>query len=146
MKIKRATDVKRSDFEVFLKRNDTEIDEAQFQQPTSYVIEEHGTIISWFQIESLHHRRLWLKKMLIVQEEAMKLPNVLQSILQFANERQVQKLYVNSKQLVTDLLFSSFSFTLQTREELEPFQLTKEGNWWYYSFVEERITEMAFLK
>src|SRR5699024_10538641 len=102
MKIKRATDVKRSDFEVFLKRNDTEIDEAQFQQPTSYVIEEHGTIISWFQIESLHHRRLWLKKMLIVQEEAMKLPNVFQSFCQLATEPQDKKYTVIINNLVTN--------------------------------------------
>lgn len=136
MEIKRAIDVNKSSFYAFISQYDACTDEVQFTRGMSYVVEEEGRVLSWFQLEPLQPHCFWLKKMFILQEEALKLPEMLHVILQFSKEKGADKLYANSKQLVTDLLFRSFSFTLQASEELEAFQLSEEGNWWCYSFQE----------
>lgn len=138
MKLVKATAVNKADLHSFITQHEHIAIPRNFNEKTSYVIEENGLIISWFQIEFIDEKNVWLKKLFIVQHEALKLPDVLHTIIQFAHENDISTLYVHSKQLVTDLLLSSFSFTLQSYEQLQPFQLAKRGSWWLYSLSHNR--------
>jgi len=133
MKLFKATAISKDDLNSFIAQHEELAIPRNFNEKTSYVIEENGSLISWFQLEFVAKNDVWLKKLFIIQNEALKLPTVLHAIINFANENNVLTLYVHSKQPVTDLLLSSFSFTLQTYEQLQPFQLMKEGRWWLYS-------------
>lgn len=138
MELKKATAVNQDKLHSFFAHHEPLQTVHDINEHTSYVIEQDGSIISWFQIDYLNHDDLWLKKLFIVQSEALKLPDVLQTIVKFANRNKVTTIYVHSKQPVTDLLLSSFSFTLQPSQRLQPFQLAKRGNWWSYTFSDER--------
>lgn len=133
MKLLKATAVNKNDLQSFITQHAHLAIPQNFNEKTSYVIEENGSIISWFQLEFVAEKDVWLKKMFIVQNEALKLPDALQTIIQFANESNLATIFVHSKQLVTDLLLSSFSFTLLRYEQLQPFQLARQGSWWVYS-------------
>lgn len=133
MKLIKATAVNKNDLQSFIAQHEHLAIPQNFNEKTSYVIEENGSIISWFQLEFVAEKDVWLKKMFIVQNEALKLPDVLQTIIQFASESNLATISVHSKQLVTNLLLSSFSFTLLRYEQLQPFQLERQGSWWLYS-------------
>jgi len=137
MQLKKATAVKEVDLQSFIASNEDWLILHDINEPTSYVIEEAGTIISWFQIEPLTEDEVWLKKLFIVKNEALKLPAVLQTIIRFVAEKEAATIYVHSKQIVTDLLLSSFSFSLQSPEHLQAFQDMGEGNWWYAQIDQE---------
>lgn len=132
MKLKKATAVNQADLHSFMAHHEHFETPHNFNEKTSYVIENQGAIISWFQLELLDDDTAWLKKLFIVQNEALKLPIVLQTIIQYVSEYELNALYVHSQQLVTDLLLSSFSFNLQSVEQLRPFQREQGGKWWYY--------------
>jgi|SRR5699024_10065962 len=140
MELKKATAVNKDDLYSFISQHEHLAITRDFNEKTSYVIEDEGSIISWFQLEQLDSRDVWLKKLFIVQNEALKLPNVLHSIIQFANENDISTIYVQSKQLVTDLLLSSFSFRLQPSDCELPLQLPQQGSWWSYSFSNQHIS------
>jgi len=135
MKLLKATTVNKADLQSFIAQHEHMSIPRNFNEKTSYVIEENGTIISWFQLELMDEKHVWLKKLFIVQNEALKLPDVLQTIIQFASENNIATISVHSKQIVTDLLLSSCEFALLPREQLQPFQLAKQGSWWLYSFA-----------
>lgn len=138
MELKKATAVNQSDLYSFITRHELLANSRQFNDKTSYVIEDHGRIITWFQIDYINQVDMWLKKLFIVQTEALKLPTVLHTIIRFAYENDIARMYVHSKQPVTDLLLNSFSFTLQSDQHLQSFQAAEEGNWWYYSLAREQ--------
>lgn len=138
MELKEARSVNQNDLYHFITRHQLLANSRPYNDKMSYVIEDDGRIISWFQIDHINEADIWLKKLFIAQAEALKLPEVLQAILQFAYEHKVRTMYVHSKQPVTDLLLNSFSFTLQSAEHLQAFQEREEGNWWHYSLQEEK--------
>src|SRR5690625_3988534 len=134
MKLKKATAVKESDLLTFIGEDKLRYQLHKLNDPMSYVIEEENNIISFFQMELVEYNDYWLKKLFITQRHALKLPTVLQTIIQFAEAQKIHTIFVHSKQPVTDLLLSSFSFVLQSDESLLPFQLEEEGKWWKYTY------------
>lgn len=134
MKLLKATDVSESELNSFIGQHDWFQKIEVLNENTSYVIRDGQTIISWFQLESIDYDRYWLKKLFISQNEALKLPSVLLTIIEYTKQKNARTIYVNSKQPVTDLLLSSFAFTLQSPDALFPFQEEREGNWWYFDF------------
>lgn len=133
MKLIKASAVKESDLNTFIGQQQILYKTDSISEKTSYVIEDESTIISLFQMELVEGQNGWLKKLFITKNDALKLPAVLHTIIQFAKEQNIRTIYVHSKQPVTDLLLSSSSFTLQPLETLRPFQNEKQGNWWFYS-------------
>lgn len=133
MKLLKATDVSESELNLFIGKHDWFDQVEALNKKSSYVIRDGQTIISWFQLESIDFENYWLKKLFISQNEALKLPNVLLSIIEYAKQENARTLYVHSKQPVTDLLLSSFQFTLQLPDERYSFQDEREGNWWYFN-------------
>lgn len=135
MKLKKATAVKKEALDAFIERHERFSLSDTFDGEMNYVIEDDGVIIGWFQIEFINNNDLWLKKLFIVQKEALKLPLVLRTIIKFAEKNNIVTLYVQSKQFVTDLLLSSFSFNLQEEKIEHQLSITKREKWWYYTFV-----------
>ncbi|NLI67118.1 MAG: hypothetical protein GX374_00540 [Bacilli bacterium] len=134
MELKKATAVSESKLHSFIGKSGWFHNVKALDEPSSYVIKDGEMIISWFQLESIDGENYWLKKLFISQNEAMKLPSVMHTIIQYAEQQNAKTIYVHSKQPVTDLLLASFSFALQDEHSLQPFQKERTGNWWFYRF------------
>lgn len=132
MKLKKATAIPESELNTFIGQHDWFHQVEIINKNSSYVIQDGETIISWFQLESIDEENVWLKKLFISQNEALKLPSVLHTIIEYAKSENAHTIFVHSKQPVTDLLLSSFSFSLQSPDTRFPFQEEREGNWWFY--------------
>lgn len=99
---------------------------------SSYVIKLEGKIICWLQLEYMDDQTYWLKKLFICEREALKLPDILQLVLQYVKKQQAKTIYVYSKRPITDLLLASFSFTLQIEEAGQLPYKNATGKWWMY--------------
>src|SRR5699024_5480433 len=125
MELKKVTAVDKTNLDAFMTANHDLLIPHDIDEQTSFVIEVEGAIISWFQMKQVANNTVWLNKLFIVKPDALKLPAVLQTIVRFVYEQNIAVIYVHSKQLVTDLLLSSFSFTLQENHQLQSFQESK---------------------
>lgn len=74
----------------------------------------------------------WLKQLYIVRDAAGNLPVLLETIVQMAREKQVEKLYVQSHQPVVDILLDALQFCPQQRGIQHETQQETEGKWWAY--------------
>lgn len=74
----------------------------------------------------------WLKQLYIVKDAAGNLPVLLETIVQMAREKQVEKLYVQSHQPVVDILLDALQFCPQQRGIQHETQQETEGKWWAY--------------
>lgn len=98
-----------------------------------YVVEWKGKIIGCFELDVLEKGVYWLRQLYIIQNEAAKLPMLLEYILIYAKKKNASCIYAHSEQPVTDLLLQSLQFSLQTEQiDLLRKQSSRKGNWWTY--------------
>lgn len=130
MELKKAAAINRARLETFLKESECSLLKPNIH--SGYIIEQENKIISWFEFELLQDKQCWIKKMFIVRDEAMQLPAVFESIVQFIKSQQAKSIYVYSNQLVTDLLLESLRFSVETEEIIDVVPPKDEGTWWTF--------------
>ncbi|HLS67603.1 MAG TPA: hypothetical protein VK029_11485 [Pseudogracilibacillus sp.] len=134
MKLIEARDVSMERLEQFAKTNEIAIG---VLQQACYIVETDGKIIGFFELEQIETDGVyWLKQLYIVREQAMKLPLLLEYILQFARGKNASVIYAHSEQPVTDLLLESLRFSLQV-DGLDVFKekVDRKGHWWSYKYA-----------
>jgi len=134
MKLIEASRVSKNRLEDFLKNND-QIEILPLLK-TGYVVEFDDRIIGCFELAPIEENAFWLKQLYIIQNEAVKLPVLLEFILAFAKQKEAKVVYAHSAQPVTDLLLESLSFSLQTNQSLQLKEAVKrKGHWWSYKYA-----------
>jgi len=125
-----ASRIKEDELSSFL-TNNQQIDRLSLLHH-GYVVKNGNTIIGCFQLVSIDQGIYWLKQLYIVQDEAIKLPVLLELIIIFAKQQDAKLIYAHSEQPVTDLLLQSLSFSLQTNKIEALHELHEKGQWWSY--------------
>ncbi|MEI3604236.1 hypothetical protein SPD48_00910 [Pseudogracilibacillus sp. SE30717A] len=134
MNIIEASHVPKERLERFLENNDQV--EISSLLDTGYVVECDEKIIGCFELAPIENGAFWLKQLYIIQNEAVKLPVLLEFVLIFAKQKEAKVVYAHSEQPVTDLLLESLSFSLQTNQSLQLQQAVKrKGHWWSYKYA-----------
>jgi len=129
MKLIQASKVNEEKLEQFI-GNNHQID-LQSLLKSGYVVEFNEKIIGCFELELMENDAYWLKQLYIIQNEAIKLPILLEFILVFAKQREAKVIYAHSERPVTDLLLESLSFSLQQEKTFNHVRKQK-GHWWSY--------------
>jgi len=134
MKLIEASHVNRDRLEDFLKNNN-QIEIGSLLE-TGFVVEVDERIIGCFELAPIEKGAFWLKQLYIIQNEAVKLPVLLEFILAFAKQKEAKVVYAHSAQPVTDLLLESLSFSLQSNQSLKVQKAVKQkGHWWSYKYA-----------
>jgi len=136
MQLKQMEKVDRAKLQQFLQQSEKEFVLFDEQPHASYCIEDDGEIISLCQLDVHTDGAGWLKKLFITRQQATKLPDVLQTIIRFAETKRAKQLYVHSKQPLTDLLLLSSSFTIDERSNVQHFNDEQTGTWWSITLTE----------
>lgn len=131
MNVMEASQVTTYQLEQFLQHNH-DIDLATLLE-NGFVVECSDKIIGCFSLEPIGEDSFWLKQLYVIQQEAVKLPRIVEMVLIIAEQKQAKVIYAHSEQPVTDLLLASLSFSLQS-EETAAIAIDKDkGHWWTYS-------------
>jgi len=97
-----------------------------------HVVVDNDRLIGCFVLEEVEDNQIWLQQLYVIKEEAMKLPILIEAILTLAKQQAAMTIYVNSHQLLVDIILES----LQFRQEAEGVLLNgiyrSTGKWWTY--------------
>lgn len=130
MKIRIARDVPKEKMNQFFSTTDQVNKDSLLKE--GYVVEFAGEIKGCFELASVEDGVFWLKQLYIAQEEAQKLPVLLETIIVLAKSKEAKKVYVFSHQPVVDILLGSLQFHPQKEAlNVQPMK-NKQGNWWAY--------------
>lgn len=130
MKLIRAQQAPQSQVNQFLKQNKSIHHESLLAD--GYVIEVNESLIGCFVLEPLSKAVYWLKQLYIVQAEALRIPVLMEAILEIAKEAQAHKVFVNSEQKKLDLILKALQFYPQLDCEELAEQSNYAGKWWSY--------------
>lgn len=117
--------------EHFLKVN--EIVNRDHLLESGYVVSLNDEIIGCFILETIEADIYWLKQLYIIESEAMKLPILLETILNLAKKQEAKRIFVHSHQLVVDLLLKALQFYPQKGDRIVDQLPKSTGNWWSYN-------------
>lgn len=131
MELIRANQVSKELLATFLQDNQDLNESHLLDKGYVVVINEH--LIGCFVLEKVEDEQFWLQQLYITKEEAIKLPILIEAILTLAKQQTATTIYVNSHQLLVDIILES----LQFQQESEGIWLNdtyhSKGKWWTYS-------------
>ena len=130
MKLIRTNHAAKELVEHFL-MNNPEINKATLLA-NGYVVKVENKIAGCFILERLEDRLYWLKQLYITKAEAVKLPLLVESILALAKEQHAEEVFVNSHQIMVDIILEALQFHPQKDLTILDKHFTSEGKWWTY--------------
>jgi N-acetylglutamate synthase-like GNAT family acetyltransferase len=130
MNLIRANQVSVEKMEAFLLNNENVKKDGLMRH--GYVVELNGNIEGCFVLEEIDDEMYWLKQLYITQQEAAKLPVLLESILVLAKEKDAKTVYVHSHQPIVDIILDALQFHPQKEKLIVDKHTNHEGNWWSY--------------
>lgn len=131
MRLMKASNLPQKRVHDFLESNQ-QVNQAYITQ-SGYLIEMNHDICGCFVLEHIKDGLYVLRHFFLTVTDALKIPILVEAILQLATEKKATKVFVHSHKLMVDMILEALQFRPQENSDFLDKYSQYDGKWWSYT-------------